>query len=227
MIRSLELRKLRMKEVEKLREENQYIFKNIILYISKSNLRLVDREEVLHQILDMLLIAQEKEKDLSYVIGEDHEMFCKAIIHEYENSNGIIYKILNFVQKYVLWTLLLTSITMIINKFSSTKTFSITVNYLITLNIIALIVIPTSLAKSREGIYKAKIIKYFTIESKYLKYFKIGVIIIMLIIAICKYSLGEEFLNRVLHVSDLKLYFIILMLSLVSIEFYKRIKDRQ
>lgn len=55
----------------------------------------------------------------------------------------------------------------------------------------------------------------------------IGVIIIMLIITICKYSLGEEFLNRVLHVSDLKLYFIILMLSLVSIEFYKRIKDRQ
>lgn len=49
----------------------------------------------------------------------------------------------------------------------------------------------------------------------------------MLIIAIFKYSLGEEFLNRVLHVSDLKLYFIILMLSLVSIELYKRIKDRQ
>ena len=58
MVRVLKLRNIRIKEQKKLNENNFCLYKHIIAYIKATNLTIYEKEEILHQIMDMLLEAQ-------------------------------------------------------------------------------------------------------------------------------------------------------------------------
>lgn len=72
---------------EKLNDENKEIFRNIIVYIRFSNIKIADSEEFLQQLLDSILIAQEQGKTIESVIGtDDIRTYCQQIVNTYKES---------------------------------------------------------------------------------------------------------------------------------------------
>ena len=94
----LKLRKIRVREQKKLNRVNIKMFKKIIEYIKNSNLQYIEKEEALHQIMDILLQAQAEYKSADVIIG-DYEEFCKSIIQEYTKDKSTVYTVLHHVQR--------------------------------------------------------------------------------------------------------------------------------
>ena len=122
----------------------------MIAYIKNSNLRDIEKEEVLQQIIDMLLQAQQEEKPAEMIVGNDYEAFCQSIIDEFEGSKSILYKVFSFIQRYFIWMLTLIGLFMIFNSVESGSiNLQVSVNQLYFVNIISLILIPFT-RKSRQ-----------------------------------------------------------------------------
>ena len=58
MVRVLKLRNIRIKEQKKLNENNLFLYKYITTYIKATDLTMYEKEEILHQIMDMLLVLK-------------------------------------------------------------------------------------------------------------------------------------------------------------------------
>lgn len=101
MLYWLKLRRIRIREQKKLDEINLKMFKKIIEYIKNSNLQHFEREEALHQIMDIMLQAQAEQRSVDVIIG-DYEVFCKSIIEEYTKDKSSAYTILHHFQRAIM-----------------------------------------------------------------------------------------------------------------------------
>jgi DNA-binding ferritin-like protein (Dps family) len=68
------------------------MFKEIIKYIKNSNLQYIEKEEALHQIMDIILQAQAEQKSADVIIG-GYEASCKSIIEEYTKDKSTVYTV--------------------------------------------------------------------------------------------------------------------------------------
>jgi DNA-binding ferritin-like protein (Dps family) len=101
MLYWLKLRRIRMREQKKLDKINLKTLKKIIEYIRNSNLQYHEREEALHQVLDIMLQSQAEERSADVIIG-DYEAFCKSIIEEYTKDKSTVYTILHHFQRAIM-----------------------------------------------------------------------------------------------------------------------------
>lgn len=138
MIESLKLREIRLKEQKNFNENNLCLYEHITSYIKATNLTWYEKEEILHQIMDMLLQAQYENRNKSFVVGEDYKEFCKSIINEYTNSKSKLYIFLDYFQRYIFWLGLTVLAHLLNNKFGIDNTFSISLSQLLLSNIISI-----------------------------------------------------------------------------------------
>lgn len=144
MLSAIRLRRIRLREQKKLNDTNLCLYKHITSYIQIcSNLELNEKEEILQQIMDMILQAQVEDKPVDLFIGKDYEVFCDSIVEEFNNSRNKYYKIVNYVQKYLLWTTLLVIISGIFNVINGdSSNLTITLKQFIQANVMTLLLIP-------------------------------------------------------------------------------------
>ena len=152
MIESLKLRKIRLKEQKNFNENNLCLYEHITSYIKATNLTSYEKEEILHQIMDMLLQAQYENRDKSFVVGDDYKKFCKDIITEYTNSKSKLYIALDSLQRYIFWLTLTVLANLLSNYFGGDNIFSITLNELLLSNIIAISLAFVSKLITREAV---------------------------------------------------------------------------
>lgn len=126
-----QLKKKRIKYQKKLNDNNLCLYKSITFYINNSNLRTIEKEEILNQILDMMLQGQMDNRPMSMIIGDDYEEFCKAIIEEYKMSRNMPYNILIYLQQYLFWVVITSSIILVTNILINNHIIGITLNDLI------------------------------------------------------------------------------------------------
>lgn len=75
---SQELIKLNNKKREKLNEENLKYYEDMLVYLRLSFLKSEqETEELLNELLDHLLEAQEEGKDFTEVFGDDPNAICE------------------------------------------------------------------------------------------------------------------------------------------------------
>ncbi len=138
MLEVLKLRNLRLKEQKNFDENNLCLYEHITSYIKATNLTSYEKEEILHQILDMLLQAQYEDRDKSFVVGDDYKDFCKNIIDEYTNSKSKLYIFLDYLQRYIFWLGLIILAHLLNNKLGINNTLNLSLNQLLLSNIIAI-----------------------------------------------------------------------------------------
>ena len=152
MLAELQLKQIRFKQQKKLNESNLSLYKSITSYIQNSYLRTIEKEEILQQIMDMMLQSQIENKPIKLVVGEDYKEFCRSVIEEYMKSKSKIYWALNYLQKYLIWMVLITLIMLLVDGMTS-----ITVNQFLLANMVSLISIPISRKDSQENASTAPI----------------------------------------------------------------------
>lgn len=237
MFWGLKLRKIRLEEQNKLEETALYLYRDITAYIMNSDLQYNEKEEVLQQIVDMLLEAQASKRDINIVIGPDYELFCREVIGEYMHSKKLGYKILNFLQKYLIWLLLYVAIFCIANRINNkSTTLSITVNELLFANFWALVFIPFTKEAKRTSITN------YTKQGNFLGYIFQGMyrskqkflyvfVLTGALIFGVKYMLinfwGNSLINRNLELLSNKKYIIVILLVIIGVETYKKAYDRE
>lgn len=101
MLYWLRLRRIRIKEQKNMEKSNLKIFKKAIGYIYNSNLKYFEKEEALHQIMDIILESQSEHKSVDASI-EDYEAFCKSIVKEYTQDKSILYTLLHYFQRSII-----------------------------------------------------------------------------------------------------------------------------
>lgn len=138
MLEALKLRNIRLKEQKNFNENNLCLYEHITNYIKATNLTSYEKEEILHQIMDMLLQAQYEDRDKSFVVGDDYKDFCKNIVNEYTHSKSKLYIFLDYLQRYIFWLGLIIFAHLLNNKFSINNTLSLSLNQLLLSNIIAI-----------------------------------------------------------------------------------------
>lgn len=152
MFEILKLRKLRLREQKKFNDNNLCLYDNITNYITATNLTSYEKEEILHQIMDMLLQAQYENRDKSFVVGDDYKEFCKNIITEYTNSKSKLYIVLDYVQRYLGWLTFGIIFTVLYNFLSTNPAFTISISQLLTCNMISLLLTFIAKVITRESI---------------------------------------------------------------------------
>ncbi len=180
MLEALKLRSLRLKEQKNFNENNLCLYEHITSYIKATNLTSYEKEEILHQIMDMLLQAQYENRDKSFVVGEDYKEFCKSIINEYTNSKSKLYIFLDYLQRYIFWLGLTVFAHLLNNKLGINNTISISLSQLLLSNIIAINLTFISKLITRESVLvpisgKSKLSSKFKYNSKLSSKFKYNI----------------------------------------------------
>ncbi|MFA6941140.1 MAG: hypothetical protein WCQ54_09195, partial [Clostridiaceae bacterium] len=187
--------------------------------------RTIEKEEILQQVMDMMLQAQIENKSMNLVVGEDYKEFCKSIIEEYREGKSKFYWFLNYLQKYLIWMVLITLFMVLVNGMSG-----ITVNQFLLVNMITLISIPVSKKDSQENASTAPLPLYKRIYfrrdlTKSAIWILIAGIVMMLFSYIIEDKLGLSFTNYKISFSAGITYPVIIFLIIGAIEIYKRIAD--
>lgn len=227
------LKKIRIKQQNKLNSKNLYLYKSITTYIQNSNLRKIEKEEILQQIMDMLLQAQSENKDTSIIIGDDYEEFCQSIIKEYETNKNTIYKILSYIQRYLFNLFIVTLIMWIFggNISNYLLDFKITLDNFIMANIVALILVPASKKENQE---KSSMSSYTTFLQRIQMPGRstnwIISILLMLAIMIFKESILKRIIEPKYFIQPIPIEMLIpismlIILIVSAIEVYKRVSD--
>ncbi len=230
MFLELQLRKIRLKEQRKLSEKNLCLYKNITSYIKDSSLTGNEKEEVLQQIMDMMLQAEQENKCIDLFIGNDYEVFCKLIIEEFNNSRNMAYKMLNYIQKYLVWmmlTLMMMAVGNLIKNYSGP--LSITVDQFILASVVSLFILPFFKNKNQESVYipiNEKINFKINMVSRNHPFFIVLLIIFLIRFTIIK-MIDSEILNY--NFTFYKNIYIILFMFIIIglIEIYKRVYNRE
>lgn len=227
MFSAIKLRTIRLREQKKLNKSNLCLYKNMIAYIqiSNSTLTMGEKEEVLHQIMDILLQAQFEGKSVDIFIGKDYEIFCNSIIDEYNNSK--YYKVFKYVQMYLLYTMLVIVLTGIFNAVG-THSFdhNITIDQLIDINALTLFIIPIIRIRKQGTISVFNMNFNINYKSKCLMFIASFVAIDILRILI-KSSLGAEVVMNYNISLFNNIYLVLSMIIFIGmIEVYKRRYDK-
>ncbi|WP_125153512.1 DUF1048 domain-containing protein [Clostridium rectalis] len=139
------LKKIRLKEEKRLNNTNLHLYKSINKYIHNSQLKPLEKEEILQQIMDMMLQAQIENTSISLIIGKDYKKFCESIILESNLDKGKISIIFDFIKRYLMYTtILLISMAAFNNITSPFYNFTIDINNFLIANVISIIIIPAS-----------------------------------------------------------------------------------
>lgn len=228
MLTVLKLRNMRVVEQKNLNENNFCLYKHITSYIRATDLTMYEKEEILHQIMDMLLEAQYDNRDKRFIVGDDYKEFCKSIIDEYMISKSKLYIVLDYLQRYILWMSLWIILNAIYNIFSIGQ-FSISINEIITSNIFALMLLFVSKAITREAIIvpiseksKIKVNINFNKENKAMTWYGVMIIVSLIIQLASKSIFNIDPYNYFISLS--KSIFIILPVTfifIIAISIYK------
>jgi DNA-binding ferritin-like protein (Dps family) len=225
---------IRIKQQNELSSKNLYLFKSITTYVQNSNLRKIEKEEILQQIMDMMLEAQSKNKDMNAIIGNDYEEFCQSIIVEYESNKNNIYKVASFIQRY-LFTLFIVSLIMWIiggDISNYLVDFEFTLDNFIMANIVALILVPASKKKNQETSSMSSFASFWQrIQMRGKGKNWTVSILLMLAIMIFKESILKKAIEPMYFIKPISLIVLIpsgvtIILILVAIEIYKRKYDK-
>jgi DNA-binding ferritin-like protein (Dps family) len=65
---------------KRLTEENNVVMTDMVCYLRLANISEHDQEVVRHDLLQMVLSAQERGEDIKTLIGEDYKSFCDEVI---------------------------------------------------------------------------------------------------------------------------------------------------
>lgn len=231
MLLQLKLRKVRLKQQKKLNKTNLYLYKSITSYIQNSDLRGIEKEEILQQIIDMMLQAQIENKPVKLIIGDDYEEFCKLIIKEYDSSKSKTYMVLNYIQKYLFWMLLISTVILIFRGISinSLSNMGITLDQFIVANVIALIVFPASKkGKQETASIKSLPQRFLFIISSNRTWGKAVILMMFIFIftgSVLPEMIGSEFLNYIITPLEAAPYLVLILVLAGIIEIYKRIYD--
>lgn len=76
----VELRKLNNELDEKINEENQSIFTDMICYIRSANISSLNQEMVRRDLSEMVLSAQSRDENIADIIGGNFKEFCDEVI---------------------------------------------------------------------------------------------------------------------------------------------------
>lgn len=231
MVLEWRLKKIRLREQKKLNSTNLSLFKSMVSYIQCSELREVEKEDILQQIMDMMLQAQIENKPVDLFIGNDYEVFCKSIIEEYSSDKNFIYKLLNHIQKYLVWMISISLVIAIVGVVSNESlNLSITLEQLILANAIALIIVPISKIEKREttslSLYQRLFI-YKGINTKSAYAFIVFAVLVLGSQAIIKTFIGAEALNYTIYFINNILYVFMILLIIGSIEVYKVLYNKR
>ncbi len=111
MSKTKELIKVLNENLEKLNDEDNKIFTNIIINIRFAGISENDAEEFLQQILDATLEAEKQGKNIKDVLGtDDVESYCKNIINEYKSRYPFWKKISNYLSTLLLVLMIFTGV---------------------------------------------------------------------------------------------------------------------
>jgi len=233
MILEWRLKQIRLKEQKKLNETNLYLYKSITVYIQNSDLREIEKEEILQQIMDMMLQAQVENKPVTLIIGQDYEEFCKSVIEEYSSGRGKAYGILNFIQKYLLWMILISSF-MALLKGITCQSFSlgISIDQFIMANIISLIIVPASRKERQKTSAIISLPQRLYMMNRGLSESGAYALAFMLVVwGLLRFVLGRmygpEIFTYTITLYTSIPYVIIIILIIAAIEAYKRIYDKK
>lgn len=218
MLSAIQLRRIRLREQKKLNDTNLCLYKHITSYIQIcSNLELNEKEEILQQIMDMILQAQVEDKSVDLFIGKDYEAFCDSIVEEFNNSRNKYYKIINYVQKYLLWTTLLVIIIGISNIING-DSLNLTINLeqFIWANAMTLLLIPKRI-NARFNIKDERFLPSVVTFS----------IIFVLVNLIIKKLLGAEVMKHSISLINNIYYLPFIFIAIGIIEMYKRSSSNQ
>lgn len=228
MVRVFKLRNIRIKEQKKLNENNFCLYKHIISYIKATDLTMYEKEEILHQIMDMLLEAQYENRDKSFIVGDDYKRFCKNIINEYMVTKSKVYIVLDYVQRYILWMTIGLGLDILYNFFLINQ-LTITLNDIFTWNMVSLFIVFISKSVTREAIVvpiseksKIKVNINFNNNSKLVNYL-VGIFIISLILQLVSKHLFniDLYTYVILLQSNVFIIVLIILLVLIGISIYK------
>ena len=228
MVRVFKLRNIRIKEQKKLNENNFCLYKHIISYIKATDLTMYEKEEILHQIMDMILEAQYENRDKSFIVGDDYKRFCKNIINEYMVTKSKVYIVLDYVQRYILWMIIGLGLYILYNFFLINQ-LTITLNDIFTWNMVSLFIVFISKSVTREAIVvpiseksKIKVNINFNNNSKLVNYL-VGIFIISLILQLVSKHLFniDPYTYVILLQSNVFIIVLIILLVLIGISIYK------
>jgi len=151
MLLKWRLKQIRFKQQKKLNGSSLYLYKSITTYIQNSELRGTEKEEILQQVMDMMLQAQIEDKPMTLIIGNDYEEFCKSIIEEYSSDKSENYRVINYIQKSLLFTVLFLSMFSILRKIIHPSiNLGITVDYIIIAITMSFIMLPAIKKRNQE-----------------------------------------------------------------------------
>lgn len=232
MLLEWRFKKIRLKEQKKLNSTNLYLYKSITVYIQNSNLRTIEKEEILQQIIDMLLQAQMENKSADLIIGQDYEEFCKSVIEEYSSGRSAVYTSLDYMQKFFLWMILISASIMLLRGIISQPfDFGININQLILANMISLIIVPASkreMQKTSSIFYLPQ--RFYMINRGLTKstcYAFLSVLLCVgLLNLIFEKLLGSEILSYTIVLYKTLPYAAIIVLITTLIEVYKKYTTR-
>ena len=228
MIRVLKFMNMRIKEQKKLNENNLFLYKYITTYIKATDLTMYEKEEILHQIMDMLLEAQYENRDKSFIVGDNYKEFCKSIIDEYMVTKSKLYIFLDYFQRYILWMTIGLGLDALYNLFSVNQ-LSITLNDIFTWNMISLFIVFISKSVSREAIVvpiseksKIKLNINFNNNSREMSYL-LGIFILSVVLQIAsKYLFNIDPYNYVILLqSNVFIIIFSILLVLIAVSIYK------
>lgn len=230
MLLSLRLKKIRLKQQKRLNESNLYLYKSITSYIQNSDLSGIEKEEVLQQIVDMMLQAQMENKPMKLIIGSDYEEFCKSIIKEYENFRSKTYLVLNYIQRYLVWMILMSIVFLILREIppNDLSNLGITVDDFIVVNIIVLILLPASKKGRQETIWMKSLPQRLLMINKSRVWAKAVYAMMFILIfrgTIVTKIIGSEFFDHLITPMVAAPYIILMSIIIMIIGIYKSVYD--
>lgn len=209
-----------LKEINKLsrlmREKDKIIYEEIIIYMRLSGLKDIDIEETLIEIGDMIIQAENDNKDINYLIGDNYIQFCDNIINEIKSKYSRFDKIINnfkvqvfLISMAVLFTInyLITQGITLFKDEGFTLNYNLTINQLISNLIISIIcyLVFSEIKKDSIKNYKIKSdVNFKKIDNKLIKFIILFSMISFAIIITVKTIVPQ------INLIDTKIYFLVL-----------------
>jgi len=221
------LKGIRFKQQKKLNKTNLHLYKSITTYIQNSELKGIEKEEILQQIMDMMLQAEVEDKSMNLIIGHDYEAFCKSIVKEYSRDKITAYRVLLYIQKSLLWMIIISVLLMVSRSLLNTSfNIDITVDYLIIASIFSFILVPATRKRAQET--SSQTLWYqrlYTINTGLGKSGSSAFILMIFTLALIRLVLGKVLGTKVfsytINLYENIFYVGLILLIIIAIEGYK------
>lgn len=227
MLLEWRLKRIRMREQKKLSEKNLALYKSMTVYIQNSDLNGREKEEVLQQIMDILLQCQVENKPVDMFIGEDYEVFCRSIIKEYDSGKSKIYKALNYLQKYLIWVLLIAVIMAVVNVIFEQIDFSVTLRQFVFASYFALFIVPMSRKARQTNAYTPFLHRIYINRDERI----VSLLLAGFLMVVFNFVIGRIFGQEVFLLSfglyNMLPYMAFALILVGAIEVYRRVYDRR